>query len=79
LHLLIFATKTRRHEVSQRTICSKPLLSFYCNVKQKKFFTHFPEEEGIGNAAYRVDKKLGPGLLEKVYEVCFCFVLSRDG
>ena len=42
-----------------------------------------PEEEEIGkaivNAAYTVHKALGPGLLEKVYEVCFCHVLSRNG
>jgi GxxExxY protein len=41
------------------------------------------EEEAIGkaivNAAYIVHKELGPGLLEKVYEVCFCHVLSREG
>jgi len=42
-----------------------------------------PEEEEIGravvNAAYVVHKALGPGLLEKVYEVCFCHVLAREG
>ena len=41
-----------------------------------------PEEERIGkaivNAAYKVHKTLGPGLLEKVYEVCFCHVI-KDG
>jgi GxxExxY protein len=41
------------------------------------------EEEIIGkaivNAAYKVHKELGPGLLEKVYEVCFCHVLSSSG
>ena len=26
----------------------------------------------IVDAAYTVHKALGPGLLEKVYEVCFC-------
>lgn len=42
-----------------------------------------PEEEAIGkaiiNAAYTVHKTLGPGLLEKVYEVCFCHVLTKNG
>ena len=42
-----------------------------------------PEEEEIGkavvNAAYVVHKALGPGLLEKVYEVCFAHVLAREG
>ena len=31
----------------------------------------------IVDAAYRVHKILGPGLLEKVYEVCFCHELSK--
>ena len=30
----------------------------------------------IVDAAYTVHKKLGPGLLEKVYEVCFFFAMS---
>lgn len=41
------------------------------------------EEDRIGrevvNAAYLVHKELGPGLLEKVYEVCFCHVLIEKG
>jgi GxxExxY protein len=41
------------------------------------------EEERIGkevvNAAYLIHKELGPGLLEKVYEVCFCHVLAKKG
>jgi hypothetical protein len=39
------------------------------------------EEENIGrrivHAADEVHKALGPGLMEKVYEVCFCHVLSK--
>ena len=31
----------------------------------------------IVDAAYAVHKTLGPGLLEKVYEVCFCHELSK--
>ena len=42
-----------------------------------------PEEDRIGkeivNAAFHVHKELGPGLLEKVYEVCFCHVLAVKG
>ena len=42
-----------------------------------------PEEEAVGkavvNATFSVHKTLGPGLLEKVYEVCFCHVLSKNG
>jgi len=41
------------------------------------------EEEEVGravvHAAFYVHKTLGPGLLERVYEVCFCHVLSRNG
>ena len=33
----------------------------------------------IVDAAYIVHKPLGPGLLEKVYEVCFCHELSKRG
>ena len=40
-------------------------------------------EEGIAryvvDAAYTVHKELGPGLLEKVYEVCLCHELSKRG
>ena len=33
----------------------------------------------IVNAAYTVHKHLGPGLLEKVYEACFCHELKKRG
>ncbi len=33
----------------------------------------------IVNSAYKVHKQLGPGLLEKVYEVCFCHELEKVG
>ena len=40
-------------------------------------------EENLGravvNAAYRVHKELGPGLLEKVYEVCIAHELRKAG
>jgi GxxExxY protein len=42
-----------------------------------------PDEEqvarGIVEAAYMVHKNLGPGLLESVYEVCFCHELGKRG
>jgi GxxExxY protein len=31
------------------------------------------------DSAYTVHKNLGPGLLEKVYEICFCHELSKRG
>lgn len=41
------------------------------------------EEEEIGrkivNAAYTIHKSLGPGLLEKVYEVCIAHELTKSG
>ncbi len=33
----------------------------------------------IVSAAFNVHRALGPGLLEKVYEVCFCHELSKHG
>ncbi len=33
----------------------------------------------IVDAAYSVHKALGPGLLEKVHEVCFCHELTKRG
>jgi GxxExxY protein len=33
----------------------------------------------IVDAAYTVHKNLGPGLLENVYEVCFCHELRKRG
>jgi GxxExxY protein len=40
-------------------------------------------EDAIGraivDAAFSVHRELGPGLLESVYEVCFCHELSKRG
>lgn len=47
----------------------------------KKFEPISKELDKIGrlivDSAYQVHYKLGPGLLEKVYEVCFCHELSK--
>ena len=50
----------------------------------KQIFAPLSErEEEIGriivNCAYKVHKELGPGLLEKVYEICFCHELRKAG
>lgn len=49
----------------------------------KKFEPISPELERIGklivDAAYTIHKNLGPGLLEKVYEICFCHELKKRG
>ena len=47
-------------------------------------YEHLSEEEeiigkGVVDAAYIIHKGLGPGLLEKVYEVCFCHELKKKG
>lgn len=47
-------------------------------------FTPIPDEldtigKKIVDAAYTVHKGLGPGLLEKVYEICFCYELIKRG
>ena len=50
---------------------------------QKNYIPISDELEDIGkkivDAAYTVHKNLGPGLLEKVYEICFCHELSKRG
>jgi GxxExxY protein len=33
----------------------------------------------IVDCAYKVHKELGPGLLEKIYEACFCYELGKKG
>lgn len=33
----------------------------------------------IVESAYTVHKNLGPGLLEKIYEICFCHELDKRG
>jgi GxxExxY protein len=47
----------------------------------KKFDKLSPKEELIAtqiiDSAYTVHKTLGPGLLEKIYEACFCHELAR--
>jgi len=47
-------------------------------------FTPIPDDinqigKSIVDAAYTVYHRLGPGLLEKVYEVCFCYELTKRG
>ena len=48
------------------------------------FKANLSAEEGrlgkqIVDSAYTVHKTLGPGLLERVYEICFCHELNRRG
>jgi GxxExxY protein len=50
---------------------------------QKKYLPIPIELDIIGkkivDSAYTVHKNLGPGLLEKVYEICFCHELAKRG
>jgi len=49
--------------------------------KSKEFEDLVAKEEWLGteivDAAFKVHKALGPGLLERVYEVCFCHELAK--
>ena len=52
------------------------------NYHQK--FSPVPEEldiigKKVVDSAFTVHKTLGPGLLEKVYEICFCHELGKRG
>jgi GxxExxY protein len=42
-----------------------------------------PEDDRMGravvDAAYTVHRNLGPGLLESIYETCFCYELGKRG
>ena len=51
------------------------------NTKSFKPLTNKQEEiaKKIVDGAYIVHRSLGPGLLEKIYEVCFCHELSKKG
>lgn len=44
----------------------------YSNLSERE---EFPGKE-IVDAAFKVHKELGPGLLEKIYETCFCYELD---
>jgi len=52
--------------------------------KQPKIYLPLSQrEEEIGriivNSAYKVHKAPGPGLLEKIYEICFVYELNKAG
>ena len=47
-------------------------------IQEKKEREEYLGKE-IVDCAYKVHKSLGPGLLEKVYEICFCHELNKKG
>jgi GxxExxY protein len=57
--------------------------SQYTNNNQKQSIPIPEEINALGklivDSAYTVHKNLGPGLLEKVYEICFCHELGKRG
>ncbi|MGA2667880.1 MAG: GxxExxY protein [Ignavibacteria bacterium] len=63
----MFTTKTQSHE----------------ELSSEEYVPLSDEEERIAtkivDAAYQVHSRLGPGLLESVYEVCFCHELKKAG
>jgi len=60
-----------------------PSLNQNSNPSNRNFLPISKELDEIGrlvvDAAYAVHKNLGPGLLEKVYEICFCHELVKRG
>jgi hypothetical protein len=56
---------------------------FYREMKEMRWPALSEREENIARAivdsAYTVHKALGPGLLERVYEICFCYELDKRG
>jgi GxxExxY protein len=48
------------------------------NEKERKEREEFLAKE-IVDCCFKVHTKLGPGLLERVYEVCFCHELTKKG
>ena len=53
----------------------------FCSIQFYKMYQLTKHEEWlckqIVDCAYNVHKQLGPGLLEKIYEICFCHELRK--
>ena len=76
--LLHDATKT------QKALNSTNIYPMSLHQSHQRTFEPVPEEldeigKKIVHAAYLVHKALGPGLLEKIYEICFCHELRKMG
>lgn len=57
-----------------KTLAQKRVMNYKPLSKREEFIS-----EKIVDEEYTVHKILGPGLLERVYEVCFCHELSKRG
>jgi GxxExxY protein len=60
------------------------IIGIYSKTKTKHMYLQLPERtealaKEIVDIAYKVHKELGPGLLESVYEKCFCYELAQRG
>jgi GxxExxY protein len=70
----------RRHEDTKK---GWKWINNDCERRNMEYAPLSEKEEAIAKivveAAYRVHKKLGPGVLEKVYEVCFCHEIAQQG
>jgi GxxExxY protein len=82
--------RTQSHKEYQKAKLTSYCYSRLCDKKRNLSFNFYlmysnlsDREEYLGReivyAAYKVHKELGPGLLEKVYEVCFCYELELKG
>lgn len=47
------------------------------NKEQREYKEHLRKQ--IVDIAFQIHKALGPGLLKKVYESCFCYELTKRG
>jgi GxxExxY protein len=53
-------------------------------IKRSDAFRPLSQEDeeiarGVVDSAFQVHKNLGPGLLEGIYETCFCYELGKHG
>src|SRR5438309_9293115 len=71
-----FAAKALRHKEKIKT-------KVYLLLRQEEIYMIAESIEKIGkiivNSAFKVHKELGPGLLEKVYEVCLAHEIRKAG
>ncbi len=75
------------YEITTKTRKTQNYSCFKLNIlkeNDEKYYQPIPAElneigREIVDAAYKVHRTLGPGLLERVYEVCFCHELSKKG
>lgn len=65
----ILTTKAPRHQEEEKSLHSPPKIIDWNRLDALG--------KEIVNAAFNIHKKMGPGLLESIYEECFCIELSK--